>query len=185
MGLWTGNPDVDAITNLNEPIKSIEITSEQIMLASGTFAPINTQNTAFHLDILPCYYYVLMGAKIRGLKLDRYGDIWSGLFAKKVIDTIGWRATIGRPLTIHRRNYHDFFKDLQAELWGMILTERIVPIVESMELNEKDAKGAYLELADCLDKIDVYPDKTVEKFFKKMTKAMRIWVETCEKLIST
>ena len=114
MGLWTGTPDADAITHLNEPVTIKGLKSEQVMLAPGTFCPINTQNTAFHKDILPCYYYVLMGAQIGGLKLDRYGDIWSGYFAKKVIDQVGDRVSIGKPLTDHRRNIHDLFKDLKA-----------------------------------------------------------------------
>lgn len=183
LGLWEGDPDVDAVTNLNEPIKIVGIKSEQVMLAPRTYAPINTQNTAFHRDILPCYYCVLMGSRIQGTVLDRYGDIWSGLFAKKVIDQMNDRVSIGYPLTDHRRNPHDLFKDLRSELWGMILTDYLVSEVESVELNEETYAGAYLELAQKLKGKAIYPDDDARKYFKQLTNAMEVWVEACERIL--
>jgi hypothetical protein len=182
MGLWLGTPDADAITHLNEPVTIKGLKSEQLMLAPGTFCPINTQNTAFHRDVLPCYYYVLMGAEVGGLKLDRYGDIWSGYFAKKVIDQVGDRVSIGKPLTDHRRNVHDLFKDLKAELYGMIMTERLVEFLEPLDLTAKTYSDAYLELAEHLSKANLGSEKGINKYIAKLASAMRIWVETCERI---
>jgi hypothetical protein len=182
MGLWLGTPDADAATHLIEPVTVKRLKSEQVMLAPGTFCPINTQNTAFHKDILPCYYYVLMGAEIEGLKLDRYGDIWSGYFARKIIDQIGDRVSIGKPLTDHRRNIHDLFKDLRTELYGMIMTERLGPFLESLDLSAKTYADAYLELAEHLSKANLGNEKGINTYIAKLTKAMKIWVETCERI---
>ncbi len=182
MGLWTGTPDADAITHLSGPVTIKGLKSEQVILAPGTFCPINTQNTAFHKDILPCYYYVLMGAQIGGLKLDRYGDIWSGYFAKKIIDKVGDRVSIGKPLTDHRRNRHDLFKDLKAELYGMIMTERLVEFLGQVDLSAKTYSDAYLELAENLRKANLGNEKGINKYIAKLTNAMKIWVETCERI---
>jgi hypothetical protein len=182
MGLWLGVPDADAATHLIEPVTIKGIKSEQVMLAPGTFCPINTQNTAFHKDVLPCYYYVLMGAQIEGLKLDRYGDIWSGYFAKKIIDKVDDRVSIGRPLTDHRRNIHDLFKDLKAELYGMIMTERLIEFLEPLDLSARTYSDAYLELAERLSKANLGNEKGINKYIAKLTKAMKIWVETCERI---
>jgi hypothetical protein len=183
LGLWKCDPDVDAVTNLNEPVTVVGIRSEQVMLAPETYSPINTQNTAFHRDVLPCFYNVLMGARIQGTVLDRYGDIWSGFFAKKIIDQMDDRVSIGYPLTEHRRNPHDLFKDLQSELWGMILTEHLVPVLESIKLTERTYMDAYLELARELKSVNIFPNKDVEKYFAQLTNAMEVWVETCEKIL--
>jgi hypothetical protein len=182
MGLWLGTPDADAATHLIEPVTIKRLKSEQVMLAPGTFCPINTQNTAFHKDILPCYYYVLMGAQIEGLKLDRYGDIWSGYFAKKVIDQVGDRVSVGKPLTDHRRNIHDIFKDLRAELYGMIMTERLIEFLEPLNLTAKNYSDAYLELAEHLSKANLGNEKGINTYIAKLTKAMKIWIETCERI---
>lgn len=185
-GLWIGVPDADAVTHLNEPVTSLGFnsnTNNQIMLANGVFSPLNTQNTAFCRSILPCYYYVLMGLKVDGLILDRFGDIWSGYFAKKVIDKVGGRVSIGRPLTYHKRNLHSLFKDLQAELMGMILTEKIIEFLENCNLDNKTYKDAYVELAEKLSdsKIDERP--VIKRYLNKITEAMRIWVEACDKVL--
>lgn len=185
LGLWTKVPDVDAVTHLNGPITSLGLkaNTDRLMLAPRIFSPINTQNTAFHRSVLPCYYYVVMGLKIDGLVLDRYGDIWSGYFAKKVIDAVGDRVCIGKPLTNHRRNIHDLFKDLRAELMGMILTEKIVNFLEGCDLNNNTYKDAYLELADRLSTAQIDDRIIVKRYMKKISNAMRIWVESCEKVL--
>lgn len=182
MGLWLDHPDVDAVTNLTESIRVTGLKSEQVMLSPGTFAPINTQNTAFHRDILPAYYYIPMGVPIHGMTLGRYGDVWSGFFAKKAIDKMNDRVTFGRPLTIHRRNAHDLIKDLESEFWGILITEYLTKFLESTQLEGGSYGKVYADLADRLDMADVYPDKTVQKYFSKVARNMKMWVDICERL---
>lgn len=185
-GLWLSDPDVNAITNLDEPIKIIAMNSEQVMLAPGTFTPINTQNTAFHRDILPCFYYIVMEKQINGYFLNRYGDIWLGFFARKVIDQVGDKVAFGCPLVEHRRNTHDLFKDLQEELLGMILTDKIVPIIESLRLTKKTYSGAYVELAEGLEAAvrssDEYSNE-VKAYFSQIAGNMKTWVDICTRVI--
>ena len=184
-GLWLSHPDADAVTNLNEPVKMVSLNSEQIMLAPGTFAPINTQNTAFHRDVVPCFYYV-MGGQANGNKIDRYGDIWAGFFAKKVIDHMGDAVSFGHPMVDHRRNIHNLFRDLQNELWGMILTDELVPIIESIDLIESTYPDAYLELAE---KLRTTIERSAEFnqpakiYLSQVTDAMKIWVGLCRKVM--
>jgi len=186
MGLWINDPDVDAVTHLANPIKIIRMKEkiDHIMLAPNTYSPINTQNTAFHRKILPCYYYILMGASIKGLKIDRYGDIWSGLFAKKVIDKMDDRITIGKPLTNHKRNTHDYLKDLKHELWGMILTEKLAGWLEQFQLESNNYFDAYLEISQALQKFkENFQEAAIRKYFEKISYAMNIWIETCQKIL--
>jgi len=182
MGLWLGHPDVDAITNLNESVGITRFNSEQVMLAQGTFAPINTQNTAFHRSVLPAYYYIPMGARIYGMTLDRFGDIWAGLFVKKIIDQVNDRVAIGEPLTYHKRNPHDLMKDLRFEIWGILITEHLVPAVESMIIDGKTYPDAYMDLAEKLFHLDCYPDKVASKYFCKISQGMKTWVNICDRL---
>lgn len=185
-GLWLGDPDVDAVTRLNEPIRAIGADPERILLAPGVYCPLNTQNTAFHRDILPCYYYVTMNALINGSKIDRYGDIWSGLFALKVANQMKDRVSFGPPIVDHRRNKHNLLKDLQDELWGMILTESLIPIIDSIQLTATTYQRGYLELANKLEeRVMLNEDFTpgVKKYFSQVTSAMRIWVDVCREVM--
>ena len=182
IGLWLNHPDVDAITNLDQSVRVTGFNSEQVMLAPGTYTPINTQNTAFHRRVLPAYYYLPMGVNIQGQVLDRFGDIWSGLFVKKAIDKMDDRVAIGKPLTNHNRNPHNLLEDLQRETLGIIITEHLVPIIESINLDGKTYADVYIDLAEKLSKLDFHPNKAVKKYFEKVTLAMKTWVEICEKL---
>lgn len=185
-GLWLGDPDVDAVTRLNEPLRVVRASEETIMLAPGVLCPVNTQNTAFHRSVLPCYYYITMDALIDGMKIDRYGDIWSGLFAQKVIARMGDRVSVGAPLTDHRRNNHDLLRDLREELSGMILTESLVPMLDSMELHSSTYEDAYLELASSLAEQAESSERFspgVKRYFSQIGNAMAVWVDVCRAIM--
>jgi len=185
-GLWLHHPDADAVTNLNEPVEIVGLNSENVMLSHGTYSPINTQNTALHIDVLPSYYYILMGAPIEGSKVDRYGDIWSGFFSSKVINHMDERITVGMPLADHIRNKHDLLKDLRQEMWGMILTDYLAPILETIELSGTTYGQAYVDLANKLEKITTADEKLnsdAKAYFTQITKNMRIWVDVCSELM--
>ena len=73
MGLWKNDPDADAVTNLANPTKIVGLKPgySNIMIGKGTTIPINTQNTAFLSEILPCCYDVIQGYSFKGLRIDR------------------------------------------------------------------------------------------------------------------
>jgi hypothetical protein len=152
MGLWTMSPDVDAYTNILYPdLKSLGIREEchrRYALALNNYMPVNTQNTSFIKELAPAFYNVLMDTTIHGVRLDRYDDIWAGLFALKLIHSLGYRATFGTPLTEHKRNKHDYVLDLKSELIGMSLNNIIHEIVMKADIQAKSFADGYLELAE-------------------------------------
>lgn len=185
-GLWFEDPDIDSITRLTGDVKGKKVLQEQIFLDKDTFSPINTQNTAFHRDILPCLYFVLMGGTINGLVIERYGDIWFGLFAKKIIDHMGDFISFGKPFAIHRRNSHNLLQDLKSEFWAIMFTETLSEFLEGVSLSENTYAKCYIELAEKLEKFMQNQEKIskeAKKYFIDVVSAMKIWVRTCEGLI--
>lgn len=186
MGLWTSDPDADAVTHLANPTRIVRMKEgpESIMLTPGTYSPINTQNTALHRSVLPCYYYILMNASLRGLRIDRYGDIWSGFLVKKAIDRMNERVTIGQPIVDHKRNSHNYLKDLRFELWGMTLTEEIVKWLEQFQLESNNYFDIYLEMANGLNKLkDTFQEYAIRKYMEKIVHAMNVWIDVCREII--
>ena len=181
-GLWTNDPDVDAITRIERNVKMLGLREKtSVVLDLDTFSPINSQNTAFHIDLLPAYYFVLMGEKIEGLPIDRYGDIWQGLFMKKVMDTLGVYASFGTPLAEHRRNVHNFFKDLKVELNAIIYTEMIAEFLENVTLTGNTATDIYADLAKQLHQFVAKDTRFTDDFrtyISKIYHAQMIWLET-------
>ncbi|MBI2913617.1 MAG: hypothetical protein HYY03_06825 [Chloroflexi bacterium] len=182
LGLWLGEPDIDAVTRLACPVTSLGLTSERLMLAADCLMPVNTQNTAVHRDAMAAFYFVLQGVEINGMPMDRYGDIWAGFFLNKIAAHLGDRLTLGPPLVQHSRNDHDLLQDLENEFWGMLLTEHLVPVIESARLTAGSYCDAYRELAEVLRTYSPHPHPAVRDYMERLCAAMTAWADACERL---
>ena len=125
-GLWIGDPDVDAVTRLAINPKVENALTPPFTLAPETYAPFNSQNTAIHRDVLPAYCMVS--------GVGRYDDIIPSFFVKRIADHLGDAIRFGTPLVRQERNPHNLFKDLENEVIGMQLTDRLVDWLRTVEL---------------------------------------------------
>ena len=149
-GLWLDDPDVDAVTRLSLAPRAREVRAGAVLLASETWSPINTQNTAVIAEAIPAWYYPRMGDAVQGLRIDRYGDILSGYLVQKCIKHLGQGLRIGSPVAVHRRSPHNLFKDLYCELAGMVLVEDLLPWLQELRISGSSYSEAYAALADAL-----------------------------------
>ena len=150
LGLWLGEPDVDAVTRLAQRPRIHAVSGEAVLLSPETWSPINTQNTGLMRAAMPAYYYVRMGFALQGMKIDRYGDILSGYFVQKCAKHLGHCVRIGSPVLDHRRTAHDLLKDLYQELAGIMLVEDLLPWLTEARLQGSDYATAYASLAAAL-----------------------------------
>jgi hypothetical protein len=146
--------------------------------------PAHPQHTAFLSELVPASYVIVMDTEIYGLKIDRYDDIWGGLFALKLIHKMGHRATFGIPLTKHIRNRHDYLRDFRSEMLGAILNNKIYEIVMNMDIESKTYADGYLELAGNLwsNIKRFFTDSIILKYFDKLSKAMNTWIELVDRV---
>jgi hypothetical protein len=188
VGLWTGDPDVDAISRNFTPWHVSRWNGRQVCLEPGTWSPINTQNTALVRALIPAYYYVLMGQSMGGLVIDRFGDILSGYFAKKVCDHLGYSVLIGAPICVHRRTPHNLFKDLYYELAGIILLEEFTQWLESETLEGSNAIESYRSLANKI-KLNAHRfgcnilGTEAPVYLTKIAQSMQWWSEAVESIM--
>lgn len=184
-GLWLEDPDVDAVSRLERNIKTTSfLRKENFVLDKNTFAPINSQNVSILSEALPAYYYCIMGKEIKGLKIDRYGDIWGGLFLEKIAHHLGDTISFGKPIVTHRRNAHILLNDLKQKLWGMLITEELLPLIQEIKLTEKSYAAAFYKLAEILcSQSSLHRfSKEIRNFIKILSEEMRIWVEVSTSL---
>ncbi len=186
-GLWLKEPDADAFINLTAPVEIKSTDKKQYMFYQDIYCPINTQNTAFHIDILPCIWYVKMEKIAKNKEIGRYGDIWLSFFAEKVIHHMKDKITFGRPVTLHKRNEHNLLKDLERELPGIILTEKLEPILMSIKLDRKTYRDSYWQLVEKLEKEIEKTDfsEPERNYFKNITSYMKTWIKACDKINET
>lgn len=186
-GLWSGDPDVDAATRLVTRCVAKEKFTVDYLLSPNTLMPINTQNTALIRDAIPAYYYVKMGHPVGGMKLDRFGDIFSGFFVQKCVQAVGHRIKVGSPVVEHRRSPHNLYKDLWNELAGMVVIDDMLSLLESPLSPAKDYSEATVELAERIEEWSAKQqgflwDDALKGYFKNVTHNMKLWVEVCRQL---
>jgi len=186
MGLWVGHPDLDALTILynggldgRSNIKSVGLRRGKIIVDRGTYFAICSMNTSFQRRIIPAFYQLYM--KVMGI--DRFDDIWSGLFIKKIADHLGDSICLGKPLVYHDKRPRSTFKDLKAEFEGIVMNEVLWKIVDSLELNGKDYFECYLELANGIEKnIERFSEKVHRDFISLQVEKMKLWLEVVDKI---
>ncbi len=170
-GLWTNALDFDAPTHLQHLNFKAEMAPHFLQLIPhGAYFPMCSMNMAFRRELTPLMYFPLMGEDTQGNKwgFDRFDDIWAGIFAKKIMDHLGWSAVNGAPFIEHRKA-SDPFMNLQKEAAGIKVNEELWMGVDQVQLTSKDACQAYGELADKL------PALAPTKYFTSLKRAMAIW----------
>ena len=186
-GLWSGDPDVDAATRLvTRCVANAQIQSS-VLLAPHTLMPINTQNTALIRDAIPAYYYVKMGHPIGGMKLDRFGDIFSGFFVQKCVQAMGHSVRVGNPVVEHRRSPHNLYKDLWHELAGMVVIDDMLSLLETPLPKSQSYSEATLTLAHWIwewaqQRDGFLWDDALRSYFSNVSKNIELWVSACREL---
>lgn len=171
-GVWINVLDHDGPTHLQHLSFRSEFAEHYLQLIPrGAYFPMCSMNVAFRAEITPLLYFPLMGEDTDGNKwgYDRFDDIWAGVFAKKIMDYLGYSAINGAPLVEHRKA-SDPFKNLQKEATGIEKNELIWKAVDEVILTEQTPATAYRELATKVS----FPK---EPYFKKLRDAMQIWAE--------
>jgi hypothetical protein len=181
-GLWLKNPDVDATTNIEEPVNVVGMESiagaRACALAKGTWCPFNSQNTAFDISTLPAMYLVVMHDFFRGYRIGRLDDIWMSYFLRAIADQLGDSVLYGPPLVVQDRNLHDFTRDLAEELGGYLLTEKLVEYLRTFRTGAKTYLAAYLDLIYHLRdtaESDAGLDAVEREYLRQITLGMAAW----------
>ena len=192
-GLWTNVLDYDAPFQLANPIKE-EFSFDNHIVPAGLYFPMCGMNVMWRREATPLMYHLLMGqrkvmlpsvdgAKEGLLKLpfDRFGDIWCGIFMKKIADMMGCLVTTGMPYIRHERASNPF-TNLKKEANGIEVNEDLWQHVDSFVMFDDDKpEFAYLygelgkHIAGFIEKYPKY--KEHDEYFHLLGKAMVQWAE--------
>jgi hypothetical protein len=186
MGLWLGHPDFDALTILSQGgldgrsnVKSIGIKRNQLVVGKGTYFALCSMNVAFKPEIVPAFYQLYMNY----MGLDRFDDIWSGIFLKRIVDHLGVNVSVGAPAVRHVKRPRDIFRDLRAELEGMAINEILWRTVNSLNIEGNDYWTAYRSLALGLEHaLGKMSNLFWRKLLRQQTRKMQAWLRLFERL---
>jgi len=180
--LWTFKPDIDSISNIVYPdLKPVSYRFPyNFVMEKDNYFPIDTQSIIFSKEL--SVFNAIYQEPMFGLPSHRYDDIWAGLFCQKLMHSMGDTCSFGSPIMEHRRNTHDFSKDLQTEFVGMILNQQMWNHIMSMEIKSKTYKDGFLEIADSLPEAFCDSQNEVVGFMKNIKDSMYVWVDALDKI---
>ncbi len=151
-GVWEGHPDVDAPTaarHLREPAHVVLRAASEIV-PPGMYFPLCAMNVCYARAAMPAAYNLLMGLPAWGL--DRFDDIWSGLFLKRIADHLGMYVSSGVPF-VHHARASDPFLNLRKEALGIQVHEAFWKHVARAPLDgASSVAGCYVQLADWVER---------------------------------
>lgn len=171
-GLWTNKIDLDGKTEIRHPgIHLPPYPPIAQFIPTGVYFPMCSMNVAFTRAAAPFMYFPLMGFDLDGNMwgYDRFDDIWAGIFAKKIIDHLGFAVINGSPFVEHRKA-SNVARNIMKEKSGLSVNETLWRAVDAVKLTHKTPSACYKELA-CTVRFPA------TEYFRKLRKAMNIWSE--------
>ena len=121
MGLWTGTPDLDAISTLAGTGHDGVVSAQTRVMSPHQLFPMSGMNLAFRRDVACLMYFAPMGL---GQPFGRFDDIWCGILAQRICRHLGYSIVAGHPYVDHRRA-SDPFRNLVKEAPGIAANEHL------------------------------------------------------------
>jgi len=177
-GLWTNILDLDAQTHLkNKNLKAKWMSDDFIeFIPKNYFFPMCSMNLAFKTKITPIMYFPPMGYDNKGSRweYDRFDDIWAGIFAKKIIDHLGYSVVNGSPFVNHKKASNPR-ESLKKEAKGIKTNESLFKVIQKTKLQLTNLEDCYVEL---MNKAKFSKMESANSwYFQKLEKATKIWIE--------
>ncbi len=193
-GLWTNVLDYDAPTQLVNPAPE-KFAFDNRVVPLCFYFPMCGMNVAWKREATVLMYHLLMGqayfllingvgvqnleeANLDKLPFDRFGDIWCGIIAKKICDSMSYTMSTGMPYVRHERASNPF-ANLKKEANGIEVNEKFWEYIDFANVGQGDLTHAYYKMGEHVEMFDDFAE--YKSYFAKLGKAMKIWSELVQK----
>jgi len=129
---------------------------KSLYLKKDVWCPFNSQSTWWFPEAFALMYLPVNASF-------RMTDIWRSFVAQRCLWELDMGVTFHSPSEVYQdRNEHDLLKDFEDEIPGYLNNDRIVQILDGLELKKKGAKNVCDNLLTCyleLIKNNILPNK--------------------------
>jgi hypothetical protein len=153
-GGWNGILDYDAPTQLEGVSDSESFAPVNIPVPLGVPVTGCIMNCAFRAKYAPIMWQLPL---LNG-KYNRFGDIWSGLFAKKVFDFMGKAVVINGKASVNHQRASDPVKNMEREGIGIPVNEHIWEYLE---------EGDYVQVTESAYRYFMRGDREYAEHFRR------------------
>lgn len=169
-GLWTNVLDLDSLAQLHYGREGLPLHApRQGLIPSGQYFPMCGMNLAWRAEYTPLMYFLLMGQDASGHRhpFDRFGDIWCGVIAKRVLDHLGVGVWSGGPLIRHERA-SNVWANFDKEHAGIKANETFWQMIDEVPMIGRTAEACYRVIAASLI-------RKAGTYWSRLGEAMLIW----------
>ena len=186
-GLWLGDLDLPARTimeingmdgKIPQNISSQFQVTKNMIVPENKLLTVCEMNLAFKREVAPVAPIAYQDPD--GIGINRYDDIWAGIFMKKIFDKVGKRMSVGSPVITHNKAKRNIVTDVDLEAKGDKMNSFLWQNLPNLELEGKDYVTCFLEIAEWLKKESMNEDR---KFFEKVSKMMTDWINLLDSKI--
>lgn len=174
IGVWQGladeDPDVDAVYRLTDGSLCWFEEKPPLVLASGTVAPFNSQNTFVRPELYPLLYlpaYVSF----------RFTDILRGLIAQPIMALYDYKLGFTNATVTQKRNPHDYMQDFASEVPMYLKTRKVLSVAQSTVRSEWGVSGNLYEVYLALQKLGLVEEQEMI--------ALNAWLEDLQRITSS
>lgn len=127
-GLADGNPDVDAVFRMTQPLPlTFQKRGNPIRLSKGLWSPFNSQNTTWYKEAFPLLY-------LPSFCSFRMTDIWRSFVAQRIAWECNWQLIFHDATVFQERNEHNLLRDFEQEVPGYLQNNKMKKILEDAPL---------------------------------------------------
>jgi len=169
-GLADEDPDVDAIYRLLFPLPINFRKDRRVALASGTWCPFNSQNTAWFPEAFPLLY-------LPSFCSFRMADIWRSFVAQRVAWANGWSVLFKGPDVYQERNEHNLMRDFADEVPGYLNNRTIGSRLAELKLEAGPGNtgGNLIRCYEEMVRLELVPEKEIT--------LVKAWVQDLDGLL--
>ena len=181
MGMWLQVPDINGLDKIDHEVPDgVAMREPTLAVSKGTNFSLCIMNVGFLAEIVPAFYQLPMNVEICGVRLDRFGDIWSGYILKRLADVRGDLITIGEPLVTHTKAGNTL-RETRVEHFGHLLENHFYRFVDESvdKVTPGDYNSMYGQFAENFASAvtnDGLPPAYVD-FFEDMSDKMIRWAK--------
>lgn len=172
-GLVLNDPDIDAFTRLNWPVKVTSVKKKYLPkfgLKPNTWCTWNNQNTSTYHEVTKIYF--------TPASVGRNSDIWTSMVICKIASHLNEAVSFGQPLVRQDRNFHNIMKDYDDEKYCNIHNEDFEKILRSIKLEQNSYIYCLIELINkFLKHLRKKKNEKYYSFIKKYLNEYKIWAE--------
>jgi hypothetical protein len=115
IGGWHGCPDLDAVTQLYREKAHSTFSATVLPVPQGSAVTTCAMNMAFRAELTPIMWQLPL---LEG-RYNRFGDIWAGLLAKRVLDGRGLVTLVNGEASVHHDRASNPYANIVKEAPGL------------------------------------------------------------------